>query len=233
MDNAVTHLAAAVEKLGTWQPTVRLNDTTRVYFEKLAAISPPQQASRYRSLLRPGPETAAAEQYLAQFEPEHSSMLRTSLAPTMLQAGVVPNVIPSSAEATIDIRALPDEDMPRFMAEMRSRINDPAIAIVPIPATREATAPSRIDSAMYRALEGAATRLYPGTAVLPSMLAAATDMAMLRAKGIQSYGIGPAMTSEERLQHAWHSDVERLSEDALYQFVEFVWTAVSAVVQRP
>ena len=58
-------------------------------------------------------------------------------------------------------------------------------------------------------------------------------MAQLRAKGMQAYGIGPAMTSEDFAQHAWHSDVERLSEESLYQFVEFVWTAVSGVVSRP
>jgi acetylornithine deacetylase/succinyl-diaminopimelate desuccinylase-like protein len=51
IDNAVTHLAAAVEKVGTWQTPLRLNDTTRTYFEKLATISPPDVAARYRSLL--------------------------------------------------------------------------------------------------------------------------------------------------------------------------------------
>ena len=43
-------------------------------------------------------------------------MLRTSVVPTMLKAGVGPNVIPSEAEATIDVRALPDEDIDRFFA---------------------------------------------------------------------------------------------------------------------
>jgi hypothetical protein len=50
---------------------------------------------------------------------------------------------------------------------------------------------------------------------------------------MQAYGVGPAMTSEDFVQHGWHSDVERLSEESLYQFVEFVWTAVSRVVSRP
>jgi hypothetical protein len=59
------------------------------------------------------------------------------------------------------------------------------------------------------------------------MLTAATDMAQLRAKGIQAYGIGPAMTAEDFAQHAWHSDVKRLSESSLYQFVEFVFDAAS------
>ena len=62
------------------------------------------------------------------------------------------------------------------------------------------------------------------------MMTAATDMAQLRAKGVHAYGIGPAMTGGDFAQHAWHSDVERLSEDSLYQFVQFVWTVVSAAV---
>jgi len=53
------------------------------------------------------------------------------------------------------------------------------------------------------------------------MLTAATDMAQLRAKGMQAYGIGPAMTSEDFAQHAWHSDVERLSEESLYSLNSF------------
>jgi len=85
---------------------------------------------------------------------------------------------------------------------------------------------------MYRALEHAALRVYPGTTVLPSMMNGATDMAQLRAKGVSSYGIGPAMTSEDFVQHGWHSDVERLSEASLYQFVEFLWTAVIEVAVK-
>jgi acetylornithine deacetylase/succinyl-diaminopimelate desuccinylase-like protein len=233
IDNAVTHLATAVEKVGAWQTPIRLNDTTRNYFEKLATISPPDVAARYRSLLAPSADTTAAIRYLAEFEPMHNSVLRTSIAPTMLSAGVAPNVIPSTAEATIDIRVLPDEDVPAFFREMGKVINDPTVMIVPVPLLYPATPPSSIDSAMYRALERAASKVYPGSTTLPSMLTAGTDMSFLRAKGVQSYGVGPAMTREDFVQHAWHSDVERLSEESLYQFVEFVWTAVSNAVSRP
>ena len=55
---------------------------------------------------------------MAEHEPTHYSMLRTSIVPTMLKAGIGPNVIPSEAEATIDIRALPDENITSFFAEM-------------------------------------------------------------------------------------------------------------------
>ncbi len=232
LDNPVTRLASAVQKLGTWAMPARLNDTTRSYFEKLAAISPPERAARYRSLLAPK-GAPAAERYLAEHEPLHYAMLRTTLVPTMLQAGIGPNVIPSTAEAVIDIRALPDEDVPRMMAEITKRIADPAIAVVPLPATRPVAKPSPIDSAIYRILEAAASQVYAGAAVLPSMMVAATDMAQLRAKGIQAYGIGPAMTASDFTQHGWHSDVERLPEASLHQFVRFLWTAVvDAVVSK-
>jgi acetylornithine deacetylase/succinyl-diaminopimelate desuccinylase-like protein len=229
LDNAVTHLAAAVQKLGTWERPMRLNETTRLYFERLAAISPPDRAARYRSLLG-GPGGDAAQRYLAEHEPDHYAMLRTSLVPTMLQAGIGPNVIPSAAEAVIDIRALPDEDVPRMMEEIAARIADPAVAIVPLPATRPVAPPSRVDSTMFRTLERAASQVYPGATVLPGMMNAATDMAQLRARGVHAYGIGPAMTADEFARQGWHSDVERLSEASLYQFVQFVWTAVVETV---
>jgi len=64
------------------------------------------------------------------------------------------------------------------------------------------------------------------------MLTASTDMAQLRAKGIQSYGIGPALSPDDFANHAWHSDVERIPEASLYKFVEFTWNAVTEVAVK-
>jgi hypothetical protein len=38
--------------------------------------------------------------------------------------------------------------------------------------------------------------------------------------------------ADDFVQHGWHSDVERLPEASLYQFVEFVWTAVSDIAVK-
>ena len=156
-------------------------------------------------------------------------MLRTSVVPTMLKAGTGPNVIPSEAEATLDIRALPDENITTFYAEMQKVIHDPAVKIVPLPATRPFSPASRLDTEMYRILERTAQKMYPKTTVLPTMSTGASDMAQLRAKGIQSYGLGPATTREDRINYGPHSDVERMPEASVYKFVEFVWTAVTEV----
>jgi acetylornithine deacetylase/succinyl-diaminopimelate desuccinylase-like protein len=228
LDNALIHLGAAVDKVGRWETPMRLTDTTRVYFERLAGIGPPDRAAIYAALLNP--KTAAgAQKYLREHSPGDYSMLRTSVVPTLLKAGVGANVIPSEAEATLDIRALPGEDIERFYAEMGKVIADPAVRIVPIPQTRPPSPASRLDTEMYRVMERVATTIYPGAAVLPSMSTGASDQAQLRAKGIQSYGIGPAATEPDATDYPPHGDVERLAESSLYPFVQYVWTVVTEI----
>ena len=228
LDNALIHLGGAVQKVGQWQTPMRLNDTTRTYFEKLATISSPEKAARYNGLMNTQ-SAEASQDYLRENEPQAYSMLRTSVVPTRFQAGVGDNVIPSEAEATLDIRALPDEDITKFYAEMGKVIGDPAVKIVPLPATRPASPATKLDTEMYRALERVSKEMYPGVTVIPSMSTGASDKAQLRSKGQQSYGIGPAGKLEDRLNYGAHSDVERLAETSLYPFVEFVWRVVTGV----
>jgi acetylornithine deacetylase/succinyl-diaminopimelate desuccinylase-like protein len=227
LDNAVIRIANAVAKIGAWQPPKRMNDTTRAYFERLATISSPEEAARYNRL---SPED---ERYLAEREQQHYSMLRTSVVPTIIKAGFRSNVIPSDVEATLDVRAVPDEDMPKLYEEMKRIINDPNVEIVTSTrGGRPASPPSRLDSEMFRAFEAATRRVYPGAITLPTMLTGATDMAQLRGKGVQSYGIGPVIDEKDRGRNAAHTDDERLAESALFKLVEFQWNAVMLLAAK-
>ena len=80
VDNALAALAGAVAKLSEWQPPMRLNQTTRAYFRRLADISGEESARHYRSLFDPA-EQARSQHYLAQHEPQHNALLRTGVAP--------------------------------------------------------------------------------------------------------------------------------------------------------
>ena len=60
MDNALIHLSAAIAKVGRWETPMRLNPTTRAYFEGLAKISAPERAALYRSLQKKEPLNVAA-----------------------------------------------------------------------------------------------------------------------------------------------------------------------------
>ena len=230
VDNPLIHLSEAVAKVGTWETPMRLNDTTRAYFEKQATMGTPEQAARYNAILKGGAAAEAAEKYLAVNEPSKYSMLRTSVVPTMMKAGVGANVIPSEADATLDIRALPDEDMTKFWEEMKKVIADPAVQIEPITGNlRPAGAPSRLDTDMYKSIERVSKEMYPGAVIVPTMSTGASDMAQLRAKGIPSYGIGPVTSESDNSKYGAHGDVERLEEKAVYQFVEFTWRVVMGV----
>src|SRR5271170_743971 len=65
LDNALIHLGDAVAKVGRWQTPMRLNDTTRAYFEKLATISSPETAKLYNALLSGGTTAEEAQHFLA------------------------------------------------------------------------------------------------------------------------------------------------------------------------
>jgi len=227
--NAVVHLARAVDTIARWEPPTRFNDTTRNYFEKLANVGSPEEAARYKGLFD-SQKAPAIREYLAENEPGMYSLLHTSISPNIVQAGYQVNVIPSEAEATLDIRALPDEDISAFYEMMRKVINDPAVEIVPESRNqRPGAAPSRIDSDAFHSIEAAYKKIY-GVVTLPYMSTGATDMAFLRAKGVQCYGVG-AMGDEEDAAKGFgaHSDQERILEEAVYKHVQFFWDAVTSI----
>ena len=225
-ENAVLILAQAVARAGAWQTEVRFNDTTRTYFERLAEISEPGDADRYSNVEDPERLAAIQQHFLENF-PYHYSISRTSVAPTVMDAGFRKNVIPSEASAMLDIRMLPDENVDEFYAELAAVIDDPRVEIVPERIYRPAAPPSGLDNEMFQTLERVATRMYPDATVLPIMATGATDMAQVRARGMQAYGIGPARSIEEiNSGFGAHGDNERIEEDAFIELVKYMWNVV-------
>lgn len=227
VDNPVTALARAVAKMGAWQTEVRLNSTTRAYFDRMATMaSDPEDAWRYQNIENPD-ETEAIQQYFLENYPYHYSVMRTSVVPTVIDGGFRRNVIPSEASAILDIRMLPDEDVDAFYDKMREIIDDPNVEVVPEPIYRPESAPSPVDNEMFETLENVAGRMYPDATVLPTMSTGATDMAQVRAKGVPSYGLG-AIRSVEELNsgNGAHGDNERVSEESVHQLVQYIWYTI-------
>jgi acetylornithine deacetylase/succinyl-diaminopimelate desuccinylase-like protein len=229
--NPIAHLSKAVAAIAEWRPPIRLNETTSAYFERLAAISTPEEAARYRALKDPA-KRDAADLYFLEHEPRHASMLRTSVSPNIIQAGYRINVIPSEAKATLDVRGLPDEDMAAFLDLIRKVVNDPAVEVARAQRdTRPGFKDTRLDSEPFKVIE-AMTQKHYSAPTLPTMSTGATDMAYLRAKGIQCYGVGPAIDIEDGPKgFGAHSDQERILETELYRFVRFKWDVVNELVR--
>jgi acetylornithine deacetylase/succinyl-diaminopimelate desuccinylase-like protein len=225
--NAVVHLSKAVATIAEWKPPIMLNDTTAAYFKRLAALSSPEAAKRYRDVLSLDPKVSGpADDYLRREEPRHASMLRTSISPNIVQGGYRNNVIPSEARATLDVRMAPDDNPERLIQEIRKVINDQAVEVVFNGFGERPGGISRLDTDAFKVLEAAVTTHYK-TTTLPTMSTGATDMSFLRAKGIQCYGIGPAGDVEDGPKgFGAHSDQERILESELHRFVRFHWDAV-------
>jgi acetylornithine deacetylase/succinyl-diaminopimelate desuccinylase-like protein len=226
--NALAHLGEAVGAIAAWTPPMRINETTAAYFKRLATVSTPEEAARYRDILSPDPKISGpADAYLRKNEPSHWSMLRTSLSPTMISGGYRTNVIPSEGTATIDTRLAPDEDPAKFLELVKQVVNDPQVDVsYGARDTRPPTPTAKLDSDAFKAIEANITKHYK-TVTLPTMSTGATDMAFLRQKGVQCYGIGPALDSEDGPKgFGAHSDQERILESELHRFLRFNWDAV-------
>jgi acetylornithine deacetylase/succinyl-diaminopimelate desuccinylase-like protein len=232
--NAVARLAAAVAAVTAWQPPIRLNETTREYFQHMAGISSPADAARFRALL--GPDTREMEEAAKYFQdtaPGYAALLRTTVSPTMLRAGFRYNVIPSEASATLDVRMLPDEDPAELVRALQQVINDPSVEValarrdgLPRPPGR-----SGVSTDAFHAIETAEAQNYD-TVTIPAMGTGASDNAQMRAKGIQCYGVGPATDMEDGPKgFGAHSDQERILERELHRFVHFTWDVVVALAR--
>ena len=114
-------------------------------------------------------------------------------------------------------------------------MNDPAIDVrfAGTAGERGKTAVARLDSEAFKAIEASVTKIY-NTVTLPTMSTGATDMAQLRARGVQCFGIGPATDMEDGPKgFGAHSDQERLLESELHRFVRFNWDVVNALARQP
>jgi acetylornithine deacetylase/succinyl-diaminopimelate desuccinylase-like protein len=226
-NNAVTLLSSAVGKVAAWSPPLRVNETTGAYFKKLATMVPADIAQKYKDVLSPDPKLSKpAADWLLDNQPSHWSMLHTSLVPTIIDAGFRYNVIPSEAKATVDVRLHPDEDQSAFLDSVRKVINDPNVEVRWGRERYRPAGGSKLDTEAYTILEAQLKKHY-NTEVLPTMGTGATDMSNIRAKGIQCYGIGPAIDTEDGPKgFGAHSDQERILESELHRFVRFNYELV-------
>lgn len=209
-DNPVVRLSRAVARLADANQPVRLNATTRRYFQTLAAL--PDYAWLRPLLARlessPGASVGAPDEIRSR-SAEFDALLRTTISPTMLQAGTKINVIPNVAEAQLDIRRLPNETRAEVLDRLRRTVNDSEVEIVPAGGQEmPATEPSSMTTALYKAMERVLPKTSPPALVVPLMARGATDGAFLRQKGMAVYGVPIFLWSSSDIR--LHGNDERI-----------------------
>jgi len=136
--------------------------------------------------------------------------LRTTCVTTQLTGSPQDNVLPTSAEAVVNCRILPDETREQTLATLERVVGDSSVEITPIAdfGFGPYSAPS---PEVTSAVQKAAAAVWPGARVVPTMGTGATDSRHLRAIGIRAYGVSVSpLTKNEGLSgHAAHGPDER------------------------
>lgn len=219
-DNAVVHLADAVAKIGAYSAPVHFTTIVRRYFEQLAPLEPDDIAKWIRSLDTPD-RGEHAQRVISDANPLWNAMLRDTISPTMLSAGVRANVIPSEARANLNIRLLPGDTIDLVLAELTKLVNDPQIRFEVQPDAGLAAPPSSLDTEFYAMMSKAASQEFGGAPVLPFMSSGATDSAQLRLHSVAAYGLSPFALTDDDARRA-HGDDERMPLAAFDKGVDFL-----------
>ena len=232
-NNALAALARAVAKVHQWRPPVRLNETTRSYFSGLARIEKDSALKQAMAQVSTSQDSIAIDRSaeILSHEPRYNAMLRTGVSVTLIQGGIRSNVIPSEATATFNVRLLPGENIHELVREM-SRVAGESQVTFSVSGESRPSAPASSEStALYAALEEAAETMAPGVVVTPFMSPGGTDGAVLRAKGIATYGILPLpLTVDDELR--MHGDNERVPVGSLGWAAEYLYRMLLLVASR-
>jgi acetylornithine deacetylase/succinyl-diaminopimelate desuccinylase-like protein len=224
-DNAIYHLAEGLSRLAAFEFPVRLNDTTRAFFERMAGVEIGAVAADMKAVTTAVPDAAAAAR-LSASSAHFNALMRTTCVATRLEAGHADNALPQSARAIVNCRMLPEDSPQEVRAALVRVLADPAIAVTPIGEPRPAPAsPLRPD--IVRAVERVTAEIWPGVPVLPIMSTGASDGLILRRAGIPVYGVSGLFDDIDDVRA--HGRDERMAVWAFFDGLEFMYRLEKAL----
>jgi acetylornithine deacetylase/succinyl-diaminopimelate desuccinylase-like protein len=222
-DNAIYHLAAALDRLSKFGFPLKTNDVSRAYFAQMAKI----QTGTIRGDLEKtaeGSEEAMAR--VAAASTVWNAALHTTCVATQLEGGHAMNALPQLAAATVNCRVLPEDSEEYVQATLEKVLADPEVKVSIIGDVHRGP-PSPLRADVLKTIGGVTDSLWPGATVLPIQLAGATDGMYLRAVGIATYGMQGFFTNRDDFRA--HGRDERISVESFYEGQTFLYRLVKAL----
>jgi acetylornithine deacetylase/succinyl-diaminopimelate desuccinylase-like protein len=219
-DNAIYHLAAALDRLSRFGFPLKTNEVTAAYFKQMATIN--------KEPLKGDLEKAAqgsedAMRRIAQASVAWNATLRTTCVATQLEGGHAINALPQLAAATVNCRVLPEDSIDFVKSTLEKVVADDQVKLSIVGEVSKGPAsPMRPD--IMKAVGRLTDTMWPGVPSIPMMVMGATDGRSLRVAGIPTYGVqGFFMdTSDMRM----HGRDERMSVQAFYEGQQFLYELV-------
>jgi len=217
-DNAIYSLAAGLNRLAQWQYPYRLNASTRLYFQREAALQPPDVRADMLAVSGPTPDLAAAAR-LAK-DPSLNAILHSTCVATMLSGGHQENALPQRATATVQCRVMPDETAEQTRKTIEVVVADPDIKVT-LPNKVVSGPESPLPAPLLARIQAVTNSMWPGVPVIPAMGAGASDGLYLRAAGIPTYDLNGVF--QEVNDSRMHGRDERVGVQAFYESIEFTY----------
>jgi acetylornithine deacetylase/succinyl-diaminopimelate desuccinylase-like protein len=231
-DDAIFTLAKALVKLANYDTQPKLISSTKEFFLTLAKTSQPPLSTYFQNLVNSAdPKLVHQADVEISKDPLLHAIMRNTIAPVFLNAGFRGNVIPGSAQATINFRVIPGTDPRELISEMQSLIQDSRVEVTQASTTAASpvskSQPSSTDTTLYRALSTSAQAVWHAP-VTTYLFQAGTDAAAWRSRGIPVYGIYPYPISAADLTRM-HGNDERVPVLSLEQGAEVIYKTLLEV----
>lgn len=150
---------------------------------------------------------------------ELNALVRTTVAFTQMEGGVVPNVIPTQATMVSNIRINPAESTEFVLDYLKKTIHDEDISIEPF-VREEPSSISRTDSEGWNFIKNAVSATWDGALVSPYLMVACSDSKYYSGYCDKVYRFSAMdLTAEER--GLIHGNNERIRLETAKRAVEF------------
>jgi len=223
-DNAIYQLARGLAGLATYEFPVQLNETTRVWLERAAALEAPQTGADMRALAAGRADAAAIARLSAN--PAYNAQIRTTCVATLLEAGHAPNALPQSARANVNCRVLPGASLDEVQKTLERLLGENEIGVTQV-GNAVLSPPSPLRPDLMQAIEKLTSEFWPGVPVIPSMSAGGTDGSYLRNAGIPTYGHSGLAGDVDDVRA--HGKDERVAVKSFYDGLEYLYRLVKAL----
>ena len=219
-DNAIYHLAGALDRLAHFGFPLKTNEVTAAYFSQLAKIETRPIKSE---LAKVATGSQDAMKVVAADNPNWNSTLRTTCVATMLSGGHALNALPQLATASVNCRVLP-EDSPGYVLDTLNKVIDDPEVHITASEHNSGGVPSPMRPDILNAVKAATEAEFPSVPVVPIMVVGATDGRYLRSAGIPTYGVQGFFFDREDIR--FHGRDERMGIKSFYQGQEFLYDLV-------
>lgn len=226
-DNAIYHLAAGLDRLAKFDFPVELNETTRAFFARTAALQDPSTAADFRAVAANHPDPAAAARLSRSSY--FNALMRTTCVATRLEGGHANNALPQTARAIVNCRMLPADSLQKVENTLNKVLADDRIRVTVAGEATSAPA-SALNPAIMKKLEELSAKLYGGIRVVPVMDTGASDGKYMRIGGIPTYGVPGVFADVDDVRA--HGKDERLGVRDFYDGVEFYYQFMKLIARE-